>query len=73
MRCLTICRRPTPTQCHCPTCHRTFGGPHGFTRHRRGGICLDPAEYGYVLVKGVWRQPMSEADLARRMEKRVNT
>lgn len=64
-RCLTICHTPTPSQCHCGTCHRTFGGASGFDRHRRGGLCLDPAGLGYELVKGVWRQPMNADQLAR--------
>lgn len=36
------------TQCHCPTCHRQFGGITGFDAHRvtngRGErMCLNPA------------------------------
>lgn len=64
-RCLTICVRPTPAQTHCATCHRSWGGISGFDRHRRNGLCLDPAGLGYDLVKGIWRQPMSREQLAR--------
>ena len=66
--CGPLCLAPTPTQAHCPSCHRTFGGVTGFDRHRRGGGCVgDPAGLGYELVKGVWRQPMSAEELARRI------
>ena len=65
-RCLPTCKRPTPAQAHCPTCHRTFGGVTGFDAHRRGGMCTDPAERGYELVRGVWRLPMSNEQLLRR-------
>lgn len=57
MTCLDTCVRPTPAQCHCATCHRTWGGISGFDAHRRGGECVDPAGKGYVEIKGVWRQP----------------
>lgn len=54
---------------HCPTCHRTFGGPTGFDLHRSNGECLDPAVKGYreVTRNGWtrWIKPPSEADLAR--------
>lgn len=46
--------------CHCATCHRTFTGEQGFSRHRPGS-CLDPAEVGMVLAEGrafeAWRVP----------------
>lgn len=53
--CLDTCTRPTPAQCHCATCYKTWGGVTGFDAHRRNGQCVEPK--GYVEVKGVWRQP----------------
>lgn len=67
-RCTDACIRPTPAQCHCPTCHRTFGGVTGFDAHRLMGKCLDPGipEIGYSQDdKGIWRMPMSDADRVR--------
>lgn len=35
--------------CHCggaAGCHQTFTGESTFRRHRRNGVCLDPAELG---------------------------
>lgn len=63
--CVPTCLNPTTSQAHCPTCHRTFGGVGGFDAHRRGGICRDPAEFGYELTHGIWRRPMTEARLAQ--------
>lgn len=57
MTCLDSCLTPTPAQCHCASCHRTFGGITGFDAHRKNGMCLDPAAKGYVEVKGIWRRP----------------
>jgi len=54
MTCLDTCITPTPAQCHCASCHRTYGGITGFDAHRRNGVCVDPK--GYIKVKGVWRQ-----------------
>ena len=38
--------------CHCSVCHRSFSGVKHFDRHRRGGVCLDPAEIGLSLLVG---------------------
>lgn len=64
--CTDTCKRPSPAQAHCATCHRTFGGVTGFDRHRRNGACIDPATVGYELVVDVWRLPMPADELARR-------
>lgn len=65
--CTPTCRRPTgTTMAHCPTCHLTFGSVGGFDRHRRGGQCLNPTALAMAERDGVWRTPMSEADLERR-------
>lgn len=63
--CTSACRRPTPTQAHCCTCHRTFGGVRGFDRHRRGGRCVPPEQLGMVDRDGVWRSPMPTEAAAR--------
>lgn len=34
--------------CHCAGCHETFSSLSGFERHRRRGVCLDPAVCGLV-------------------------
>ena len=64
--CRQTCTAPTPTQAHCPTCHRTFGGITGFDAHRTNGACLHPGAKGYVETKGIWRLPMPETELERR-------
>ncbi len=51
------CKMPTPSQAHCSVCHRTFSGVWGFDKHRRNGVCLDPAELGMVEAGQVWRSP----------------
>lgn len=66
MSCEPSCIRPTPSQAHCPTCHRTFGGVRGFDDHRHNGTCLDPTTKGYVRsASGIWRTPMTEEYAAR--------
>lgn len=68
MTCTPTCVHPAPAQAHCPTalCHQTFNSPSGFDRHRRGGLCLRPAEVGMVIDdRGVWRMPISDADRVR--------
>lgn len=57
--CVATCRRPSPAQAHCATCHRTFGGVTGFDAHRREGQCIDPAKAGYIETDGLWRLPMT--------------
>ena len=64
--CGQTCSTPTPSQAHCPTCHRTFGGVTGFDAHRSAGDCLDPSTKGYVETKGIWRLPIDEVELERR-------
>lgn len=64
--CLPGCRRPTTAQAHCAECHRTFGGVTGFDQHRKGGTCVDLAKFGYELMGGIWRRPMSPEQIARR-------
>lgn len=59
-RCTTACRRPTQSQAHCSVCHRTFGGLSGFDKHRRHGVCLDPATQRMREVDGIWRWPVRE-------------
>ncbi len=51
-------KEPTPFQALCSVCCRLFGGVSGFDTHRVNGACVDPSNYGYVEVEGVWRQPM---------------
>lgn len=66
VNCATTCRRPTPAQAHCPTCHRTFGGVSGFDAHRFHGTCRDPRPLGYEPINGIWRQPMPADVRARK-------
>lgn len=62
MSCTTSCVQPSPAQAHCGACHRTFGGVSGFDRHRRGGLCLSPAEIGYAdNGRGVFREPLTDS------------
>lgn len=61
MTCPPSCKRPSPAQAHCPTCHRTFGGVTGFDAHRKDGDCVDPTDFGMVERDGVWRTPMTDA------------
>lgn len=63
-KCTEECKRPTPSQAHCPTCHRTFGGVRGFDVHRVRGECRNPADFGYVERDGVWRRPVAADDPA---------
>lgn len=65
--CDDTCNRPTPSQAHCAAagCHQTFGGVHGFDKHRREGTCLNPADLGMSSIKGIWRVPMSDEVRAR--------
>lgn len=44
-KCTTDCVMPSlgANQCHCKTCHRSFGGLALFDEHRKHGECLDPA------------------------------
>jgi hypothetical protein len=35
---------------HCGGCHQTFGGVRAFDLHRRGGVCLEPADAGLQLL-----------------------
>lgn len=66
MSCTRACHRPSPTQAHCTSCHRTFGGAAGFDKHRRDGRCLDPAGLGMTPDwRGVWRRPTTAADRIR--------
>lgn len=37
---------------HCGSCHVIFSGVTSFDRHRRAGLCLDPAAAGLRLVGG---------------------
>ena len=40
---------------HCAGCHETFTSASGFTAHRKGGVCHDPADIGLVLhVRKTW-------------------
>ncbi|MCW2768527.1 MAG: hypothetical protein JWO11_4486 [Nocardioides sp.] len=61
MTCTVGCLKPTPSQAHCSACHRTFGSVTGFDRHRRGGVCANPATLmppSHVMHRdrnGVWR------------------
>lgn len=57
-RCLDSCKRPTPAQAHCATCHVTFGGVSNFDRHRSNGRCLPPASLGLTEREDVWREEM---------------
>lgn len=59
-KCIDSCKRPTPAQAHCTTCHRTFGGSWGFDRHRRDGVCLNPTTIGMMEMEAVWRTPMDQ-------------
>ncbi len=56
--------------CHCSaqSCHRTFGGLEMFDRHRRGGQCADPSDWGddARLVDGIWRGPEWDAAVFKR-------
>jgi hypothetical protein len=71
MVCSASCKHPTPTQAHCGTCHRTFGSVRGFDKHRRRGECVDPATLGFEQRDRVWRQPITEDELARKTRSRV--
>lgn len=62
--CADDCKRPTPFQAHCSVCHRTFGGVHGFDRHRKNGQCVPPETIGYVERDSVWREPMDHDKVA---------
>lgn len=47
---------------HCPACHETFSSTRAGDLHRRGefGVdrrCVNPAEAGLILTKGVWHRP----------------
>lgn len=69
MSCTDACRRPTPAQAHCGTCHVTFGGVTGFDAHRRAGQCRPPDEVGYTDDgTGVFRAPLP-ADAKVRLTK----
>lgn len=71
-RCEPDCVSPTPHQAHCTVCHKTFGGIRLFDRHRKDGVCLDPAGLGMVLTeKGVWRVPMSDEDREKMIKLRA--
>jgi len=59
-KCTPGCKMPTPSQAHCPTCHRTFGGVTGFDEHRYNGTCVHPQGLGQKETEGVWRRPMDE-------------
>jgi hypothetical protein len=62
MACGPACVAPTPSQAHCSVCHTTFGGPTGFDKHRRHGVCADPATLGMADDgRGVWRKPNDRA------------
>lgn len=60
--------------CHCSAapvsspCHRTFSSLTMFDRHRVGGRCADPADWGSDarLVDGVWRGPEWDAATFKR-------
>lgn len=69
MACGPNCIKPSPAQAHCAaTCHQTFSGVGGFDRHRRAGICLDPATLGMSKNgKGIWRTPMT-AEQAEKLQ-----
>lgn len=51
------------TRCHCAACHRTFGALGMFDRHRIGGQCADPTDWGddARLVTGIWVGPEWDA------------
>lgn len=74
-KCVPKCVNPTPSQAHCPTCHRSFGGVTGFDAHRRHpdhrGECVDPSLLGYAERAGVWRLPIDEARIAQLASLRV--
>lgn len=43
---------------HCPNCCENFSTVGNFDKHRRGGVCVPPAEAGLNLNKrGVWTMP----------------
>lgn len=65
MSCTSNCQHPSPAQAHCGACHRTFSRVSGFDRHRREGVCLDPAPLGFAETGRVWRQPISDEDQLR--------
>lgn len=69
-KCLDTCKKPTPAQAHCASCHVTFGGVTGFDLHRSNGQCLDPASFEYVEREGVWRRPVDH-DEVELFKKRV--
>ena len=47
---------------HCTAkgCHRTFRSVGGFIKHRKDGVCKDPADLGMVLKDDFWITPMSD-------------
>jgi hypothetical protein len=73
MTCAQTCHRPTASQAHCPTCHRTFGGVWGFDRHRRHGACLNPNPIGFEEINGIWRSPTDAARVAQLASLRVQS
>lgn len=42
---------------HCPRCHQTFAGPHGFDAHKLMDGCRDPVVCGMVRRGNVWHWP----------------
>lgn len=60
MTCTAKCRKPAPSQAHCTSCHRTFGGVKGFDEHRKDGQCLDPATRRMTEVDGIWRRDVGK-------------
>jgi len=48
---------------HCAACHVTFSTVGNFDRHRRGGVCVDPAEFGMAVNKrGYMAMPGDDRD-----------
>lgn len=47
--------------CQCAACDAYFSTPSNFERHRKQGVCLDPATAGLVLgERGYWKRPGSD-------------
>lgn len=46
-------------RCHCPVCHRTFGGVQGFDKHLPG-TCKDPSLLGFEEKDGIWVRPLTD-------------
>lgn len=53
---------------HCGSCHETFSAVGPFDRHRKGGACNPPTDFGMADMGRAyrcWGFPMDEQDSAR--------